>query len=473
MRNSSQEAVPQAQLTLFRAVCIIVGVIVGSGIFQTPWLVASNVSSWWGLSPTHWVLLVWFIGGLIAFLGALCYAELATTYPRQGGDYVYLNRAFGGWCGFLFGWARLAIIQGGSIGAIAFVFGNYASRLWPLMHSSTAASGAEVASQATAVATITSAALYAIIAMVVLTAINVIGVREGTLTQNILTSAKVLGLASVFLVAFLFTPAAAPIAASPAAAPGAGAGDFALAMVLISWTYGGWNEIAYITAEVRDPRRNITRSLVIGVALVTLIYVLLNWAFLHSLGIDKMRESKEVACDVLKIKFGEKGERAIAALVVISALGALNGFIFTSARVYYAMGSEHRLLSPLGYWSKRFGTPAISLVVQAAIVIALIIAFGTSEGFERMVKFTAAAFWLFIALTTCALIALRDKDRDIERPYRVPFYPFVPIIFCGFSVYMVYRSYDYAPTETLYALIALVIGLPIYALTRLLQRSAK
>jgi amino acid transporter len=448
MQNStSSAAVPQAQLTLFRSICIIVGVIVGSGIFQSPPSVANMVSDWWKLSPEVWVLLVWVIGGILAFLGALCYAELATTYPRQGGDYVYLNRAFAPWCGFLFGWARLAIIQGGSIGAIAYVFGDYATAFCSL--------GSH------------SAVIYAATAIIILTAINIIGVREGSTTQNVLTTVKVLGLVLVFLVAFLLNPSHAPAAQATAA----GAGNFALAMVLVSWTYGGWNEIAYITAEVKDPHRNISRSLMIGVGAVTLIYVLANWAFLHSLGLDGLKSSSAVASDVLKVKFGNAGARAIAALIVVSALGALNGFIFTSARVYYAMGTEHRLLAPLGLWSKRFGTPIASLLLQGAIVLALVVAFGDSKGFERMVKFTAAAFWGFIALTTCALIALRDKDHDLERPYRVPGYPFVPIIFCGFSVYMVYRSVDYAPSETKWAIIVLLVGLPLYWISRLLEKT--
>ncbi|MCX8036506.1 MAG: amino acid permease [Candidatus Sumerlaeia bacterium] len=441
MQDTSNMSVPQAQLTLFRAVCIIVGVIVGSGIFQTPPAIAHMVSNWAGLSPLAWLLLVWVIGGIIALLGALCYAELATTYPRQGGDYVYLNRAFGGWCGFMFGWARLAVIQGGSIGAIAFVFGDYATRFLSLGKY--------------------SAAIYAGAATVILTAINIIGVREGTLTQNVLTIIKVAGLAIVFLVALLLNPSQA--GAAPAAVEGGG--NFALAMVLIAWTYGGWNEIAYITAEVRNPTRNIARSLIIGVAAVTLIYVLVNWAFLHSLGLEGMKGSSAVAADVLKIKFGEAGARLIAALIMISALGALNGFIFTSARVYYAMGTEHRLLSPLGVWSQRFGTPVVALIVQGVIILTLILAFGDSKGFERMVKFTAAVFWAFIALTTISLIVLRE-DRSVEhRPWRVPLYPFVPIAFCNFALFMVYRSIDYAPVETKWAVIVLAIGLPLYWLS--------
>jgi len=434
----AETALPQPQLTLFRSVCIIVGVIVGSGIFESPPSVAANVTGGWGLSPSAWLLLAWILGGAVSLLGALCYAELAATYPHEGGDYVYLNRAFSPAWGFLFGWARLAVIQGGSIGAIAYVFGDYATRLLPL--------GAH------------SATLYAALGVTVLTAINIAGVREGALTQNILTVAKVLGLGLVVLVAFLFTPS--PAAGGEAAR--SSGGGFGLAMIFILWTYGGWNEIAYVAAEVKDARRNILRSLVLGIAAVTIIYVLVNGAFLRSLGFEGLKSSKAAAADVLQIGMGPLAARAVAALVVISALGALNGFILTSPRVYYAMGREHRLFGLLGRWSPRFGTPVAALILQWAIVIALIVAFGSRQGFGAMVKFTSAVFWFFLFTTGISLFVLREKDRDIERPYRVPIYPLVPILFCLSSAYMLNASASYAPLETLLSVLVLLAGLPLY-----------
>jgi amino acid transporter len=472
MTDASQSAVPKAQLTLFRSVCIIVGVIVGSGIFESPPDIAFFVSDWWGLSPATWFLLIWVIGGAISLLGALCYAELATAYPRSGGDYVYLNRAFGGWCGFLFGWARLAIIQGGSIGAIAYVFGDYATRLLPLAERTILGEGGEetlvhtlTISLGAMQLTLHSAAIYAAIATVILTVVNILGVREGAMTQNILTTVKVLGLGAVFVAAFLLTPGYVP----PATPAEIGAGSFALTMVFVSWTYGGWNEIAYVAAEVENPNRNIVRSLLIGLAIVTGIYLLVNLAFIHTLGVQGVAGSKAVAADVMNIRFGEFGARLISGLVVISALGALNGFILTSARVYYAMGTEHRLLSVLGRWSKRFGTPIAALILQGAIIITLIIAFGDREGFRRMVKFTAAAFWLFIGLTTCSLVILRFRDKNTERPFRVPLYPLIPAFFLAFCIFMVYRSLDYAPVETAWAAGIIALGVPVYILSRLLS----
>jgi amino acid transporter len=441
MQNSSTTAVPQAQLTLFRSVCIIVGVIVGSGIFESPPDIAGYMKAWYGVRPEIWFFLLWIIGGVLSFMGALCYAELATAYPREGGDYVYLNRAFGGWAGFLFGWARLTLIQAGSIGAIAYVFGDYATRLLPL--------GAH------------SATIYALAGVVVFTALNAIGVREGTLAQNVLTSIKVLALCVVFVVGFLVNPASS----APAEFKEPGFTSIAVALIVILWTYGGWNEIAYIAAEVKDPRRNIVRSLMIGLTVVTVIYLLVNVAFLHSMGLMAMRDSKAVAADVLKVQFGERGLRIISMLVVISALGALNGFIITSARVYYAMGVEHRLLAPLGRWNSRFGTPAAALIFQGIIILVLLLVFGSRGGFSTMVFLTAMPFWSFLVLTTLSLIVLRYKDRDVERPFRVPLFPAIPIVFAIACVWMVYRSVIFKPILAEVGGGVLIVGLVLYLIS--------
>jgi len=329
-----------------------------------------------------------------------------------------------------------------SIGAIAYVFGDYADHLYQLGEH--------------------SATIYAVSATLVLTIINILGVREGTLTQNILTITKVAGLSAIVVVAFVVKPAAG---AAPGVSEGMG-GGFGLAMIFALWTYGGWNEIAYVAAEVKNPRRNILRSLVLGLCGVMVIYVLVNAAFLYSLGLEGVRASAVVASDVFQTRFGTLGARLIDALVVISALGALNGFLFTSPRVYYAMGSEHRLFAPLGRWSRRFGTPVAALVLQCVIVLALIIAFGTSKGFENMVEFTAAVFWFFLFVSGISLFVLRYKDRETERPYPVPGYPLVPILFCLSSAYMLNASAAYAPIETFLAVVVLLLGLPLYWLAR-------
>jgi amino acid transporter len=295
---SRNDSVPAKALTLFDSTCLIVGIIVGAGIYQTAPDVARGAGSAWG------VLAIWLCGGVLSLCGALGYAELATAYPREGGDYVYLGRAYGRWAGFLFGWAQLAVVRPGDIAVMAFVFGTYARSLL---------GGNEL--------------LYAAGAVAALTVINVLGVREGKWTQNLLTVVKLLGLLAIVVGAFIGTPA--PAAREPAPPLPA-----SLALILVLFTFGGWNEMAYVAAEVKDPRRNIVRALVIGTAAVTVLYLLVNAAFLHHLGYAGLTQSRAVA--------GVFGGRLISALICVSALGALNGLIFAGARISYAMGAEHR-----------------------------------------------------------------------------------------------------------------------------------
>ncbi len=428
---------PKRQLTLFDSTCIIVGVIIGAFFYETSPTIARCVPS------VSWLIGVWLLGGLLSLVGALCYAELATAYPRQGGDYIYLTRAFGRPVGFLFAWAQLWIVRPGAVGALAYVFGRYANQLFPLGDGTRAMM------------------IYAVASIIVLTAINVLGVSEGKWTQNLLTTVKVLGLVAIFVVGFLFNSPNALPDSSPGAMP-AGT-DLRLAMILILYTYGGWNEMAYVGAEVRNPGKNIFRALVLGTLAVTVIYVLGSAAFVHALGFDGICRSEAVAADVLKLGLGNPGGRIISLLICISTLGAVNGMIFTGARIYYAFGTDYRLFAPLGRWSSRMGTPVVSLVVQAAITLVLVVSFGLVEGgFQSLVNFTTPIFWIFFLLVGLSLFVLRFREPNTPRPYRVPWYPVLPIIFCLSSLFMVYASLswaiDHRSYEALWAVALLAIG---------------
>jgi len=414
---------PRRELTLFDSACIIVGIIIGSGIYETTPLIAQNVPG------VGWLLAVWLLGGLLSLVGGLCYAELATAYPKEGGDYVYLTRAFGRMPGFLFAWSQLWVVRPGSIGAMAYVFGRYANQLWPL-------GGAESDHLARMA--------YAAAAVTLLSAVNVLGVREGKWTQNLLTTIKVVGLLVVCVAGFWFgsTDPLRP----PVAAEGPGTAGLALAMILVLYTYGGWNEMAYVGAEVCRPEKNILRALLLGIVGVTAIYLAVTGAFLWALGFSGTAASGAVAADVLRQAVGPWGARLISLLICLSALGAINGQIFTGARIYYAMGTEHRLFARLGQWNRWFGTPAWSLAMQAGITLALVIGFGLwAEGaFQAMVEFTTPIFWGFFLLVGVSLFVLRRREPDVPRPYRVPLYPLTPAVFCLSSLTMLYASIRYA-----------------------------
>ena len=281
---------PVKALSLFDSTCIIVGIIIGAGIYETTPTVAACMGGWGG------VIAVWLAGGLLALCGAFCYAELATTYPHQGGDYVYLTRAYGPWSGFMFGWSQLAIIRPGDIALMAFVFARYASTLYaPFPNPGT---------------------FYAALAVVVLTTINILGVRESKWTQNFLTIVKVLGL--LFIVGIgLLAPGAQDI---PTFGSFSG-GGLKLAMILVLFTYGGWNEMAYVAAEIKKPQQNIPRSLVLGTLVVAVLYLLINGSFLHALGFEGLASSKAVAVDAVATVLPNSAARLIGIIICISALG--------------------------------------------------------------------------------------------------------------------------------------------------------
>jgi len=432
-------AAPRRQLTLYDSTSIIVGIIIGSSIYESSPDIASCVPG-----PVALIAL-WVVGGLLSLVGALCYAELATTYPQAGGDYVYLTRAFGRPLGFLFAWAQLWIVRPGSVGVMAFVFARYANELLPLKHSA-------------------SLPIYATASVILLTLINLRGVRQGKWTQNILTTAKLLGLLAIVFAGLLCSSPPAP-ATRPATAP-AQTWDLYLALILIFYAYGGWNEMAYVAAEVRNPQRNILRSLLLGTIAVTFIYLLINLAFLHALGFSAAVRSKAIAADVLRLATGPWGSRAISLIICITALGAINGLIFTGARITYAMANEHRLFAPLGRWSSRRDTPARSLLIQAGITLALIIAFGRTEAaFKALVNFTTPVFWIFFLLVGLSLFVLRVREPDTLRPYRVPAYPLIPALFCLSSLFMLYASFSWAnkhrSSEAFWSIVILAIGLPL------------
>ena len=422
---------PARTLSVLDAVVISIGVVIGSGIFKTPSLVASNAGS------PGMVLLLWLAGGAISLLGALCYAELSSAYPHAGGDYYYLHRAFGRRLSFLFAWARLTVIQTGSITMTAFLVGDYASAVLPL--------GAY------------SPSWYAGFIVLLLTAINVIGLRQGKGVQKILLATLYLGLLFVALVGFLLIPAKPPVPG--ASEKGASVG---LAMIFVLLTYGGWNEAAYLSAEVRQTRNGMLRVLLLSLGAITAIYLIVNFSFLKSLGLPGMAKSEVVAADLLRGVWGENGARFISLLVGIAALGNINGMVITGARTTYALGRDFPLLGFLGRWEAKAATPVNALLVQGAIALALVgLGTGAKGGFVMMVEYTAPVFWFFFLLTGVALLVLRRKDPERPPAFQVPLYPIIPLLFILVCLYLLYSSLMYTGTGALVGVGVLAAGVPL------------
>ncbi len=432
-------ALPERAVRPIDAVGLIVGIVIGAGIFRTPSIVAANAASSWA------VYLAWLFGGVLSLIGALVYAELATTYPQTGGDYYFLQRAFGTRLSFLFGWARMTVIQTGAITSVSFIFGDYMSRIVSL--------GA------------LSAPIYAAAAVAVLTAVNIMGVRQGTGTQNILTAVEVVGLLAIIAAGFVAGPA------GPAADASTGdASSVGFMTLFVLFTYGGWNEAAYVSGELRDVRRNMARVLIVSLLVITGLYVAVNWAYLHGLGLSGVAKSEQVAADLVQRAFGETGAQGISVLIAVAALTTANATVFTGGRSSYALGRDFWPFGFLGRWSPRTGTPVNGLLLQGAISLALVVlGVFTRRGFETIVEYTAPVFWSFFLLTGIAFFVLRRKDPAANREFRVPFYPLPPVLFCMMCAYLLYSSLAYTGVGALAGVAVLAVGgllLPFIHLVR-------
>ena len=443
------------RLNVWDGVSLMIGIVVGVTIFEASPSIFSNVATpWHGMG-------IWLLGGVLSLIGALCYAELAAAYPRTGGDYVYLTESFGPCAGFLFGWAQLAAVLTSSIGAMAYVFANYAVALWELETH--------------------NIVLLAIAPTVALSLVNLLGITCGKTVQNLLTVAKLAGVLAIILAGLVWGGGAPVSVRAPVDGPG-----WQLALILVLYAYGGWHDTAFVAAEVHAPRRNIPRVLILGTTAITIIYLLVNFAYLWGLGFEGLRVSTTPAADVLRLVLGENGSRCMSILVMISALGAVNGIIFTGSRVYARLGAEHRVFVWLGRWNSTWGVPMRSIVAQALVTIALIVVVGTERGqrwvdramevvgfshlpwqdygggFNLLVSATAPVFWLFFLGTGLSLFVLRVRLPHVERPFPVPLYPWLPLTFCLMCCFMLYASLSYAKALSLLGIVPVLLGLPLY-----------
>lgn len=433
MSPAAQEdaAAPRPILRRHDAVGIIVGIVIGAGIYRAPPTVAGVTGD------IGWMAVAWILGALVSLAGALCYAELATAYPHAGGDYHFLTRAFGRRLSFLYAWARGTVINPGAIALLAFVFGDFMASVVPLGQGGAAWAG---------------------VIVIVLTAINIAGLRGSARTQNVLTIIEVGGLLLVAVAGFMVTaPAGTPAAFSSTPALGA----FGLAMVFVLLTYGGWNEAAYISAELEGGRRTIVSALLLSLLIIAIAYLIVNAALVHGLGLKALATSKTAAADVVGAAMGPYAAKVLGLLVAVAALTSINATMIVGARSNYAMGGDWPALRWLYRWDAVRGAPVAGYVVQAVIALALV-AFGAlqHDGFEAMVEFTAPVFWGFLFLVGVSVFVLRIRDRDAERPFRVPLYPLTPVVFCAACAFLFYSSVSYASSrDAVYiSLLAMAVG---------------
>jgi len=444
-QNTMKDAThPQQLLSVPDGIFLVAGMVIGVGIFKLPGLVAGNAAS------AMQFFAAWIVGGVACLCGALVYAELASRYPETGGEYTFLRHGLGEGAGFVFAWSRMTVIQTGAIAAVSFVFGEYASQIVSF--------GAQ------------SNAIWAAIGVAVLTALNLLGTPQSKGLQKVMEVLLIISLAVIAIggIAIGSAPAA------PAQASGGGGGSFALMMIFVLYTFGGWNEGAYLAGEVRDARRNMVKVLAGGLLLVTALYLLVNWGYYAALGLSGIRDSKAIAVDTMRLIAGQSAALLVALIVCVSAITTINAAIFTGARTNWALGRDYRAFAFLGNWRASGSTPANALLIQGAIVLLLIYAGSTTrDGFEAMVAYGLPVFWTFLFLTGITLFVFR---RNPQIPaFRVPLYPVVPSAFLAMCGFMIWSSFDYVANSpygpkfgnlVLAGIVVMAIGIPLYFFAR-------
>ncbi len=424
--------------------------VIGAGIFITAPLAAANLPS------GGWVLAAWVFGGAMSLAGALCFAEMAAAFPDAGGDYNFLRRAYGDGVGFLFAWSRFAVIHTGSMALLAFTFGDYLATLVPLGDH--------------------GATYFAAVTIAVLAAVNLAGLKFGIGTQVGLLWLVLAGMVAIITAgAWLAATGAATAAlrALDVAAAGADAGATIVlfapgaALVYVFLAYGGWSDTATLSAEMRDAKHGMKRALIFGMGLVTVLYVLVNWAYLRGLSHDGLARSDAPAADLMLHAFGRPGQALIVAIVAVTSITSMNAILIAGARTTYAAARDTAGLDRLGRWHVARGTPGAAIVATAGVALALV-AFGaiTRGGFSTMVDYLSPVYWLFLTLSGIALFVLRRRHPQAPRPFRVPWYPLVPLVFVASSVYVLYSSLAYVRVGAIAGVAVLAGGVAVLAALR-------
>ena len=428
------------QIGLYAATAITVGNIVGSGIFRSPHSVAQHLTSF----PV--VLLAWVIGGVLSICGSLALAELAVTHPKTGGLYVFIREGFGDAWGFVFGWANLWVIKPTVIASITTVFALYFCQVLHLPKSAEFPVGAG--------------------AILLLTLINWIGVKQGAGTQSLFTTAKMIGILALCAAAFLLpgSHAATEMGAAPVAETHSFAQALALAMISILFAYDGWTDSTYVAGEVIEPSRTLPIAIVWGTWLVIGVYVLTNMAYFHVLGPEGVGRYEAVGTETIRRLVGEWGAKALAVLVAVSTFGTTNGAILTGPRVTQAMAADGLLWQPLARLDPRRGTPTLALWVQAVLACVWLYAAGS---FEDVSGWFVTTSWLFYAIVTASLFVQRRRESrgELATPtYRTPLYPFTPIVFVLATGLIIASDLHDSGWRAAAGVIIAALGFPVYAL---------
>jgi len=427
------------RLTLFDGTMVVVGGIIGAGIFLNPSIVAQRMDT------PGMVLAAWAVGGAIALVGALCFGELGSRRPEAGGGYVYLREAFGPLPAFLYGWTLLLVINTGGISAVAMTFAYYAGDLFAL--------GAGYAKP------------LAIGSVVLLTGINYLGIRPGSITQNIFTVLKLAAVAVLTVAGLMLfgttDPAAGDASAAVSSTGGLGfVSAMGAALIPVLFAYGGWQHANHVAGEIRDPKRNLPKVTFIGVVIVVICYLLVNLACVAALGVEGLAQSTSPASDVTETLWGTFGGKLISAGIAVSTFGFVNLAILAGARVYQAMADDGLFFKKAAELHPEYRTPGFSLLIQGAWIVVLIL----SGSYAQLLDYTVFGDWIFFGLVVATLFYYRTgtKSQDDTDSFRMPGYPWLPALFILAAVFVVISSVLSNIINALIGTGLILAGIPIY-----------
>lgn len=434
---------------------LTIGSVVGTGIFLT----TSDMAR--VLPHPGLILLVWLAGGLLTLAGALTYAELGVLFPRAGGLYHYVKEAYGPLWGFLYGWTAFLVIMSGGIAALGVAFGEYLGSFLPFFSTGNVLLALPVGSWTW---TVSGGQVAAALAVLVLTAVNHLGLKEGAGVQNALTVLKIGAIVAFAGLGLLVAAPAAPALLAPARGTGLGVflGAFGVAMIAALWTYDGWYGLTCSAGEVRDPARSLPRGLILGTLTVMALYLLLNLAYVRALPVGAMAESPRIGEAAAAALFGPGAARLVSLVVLVSTFGCLSATILYSSRIYLPMAEDGLFFRSLAAVHPRFRTPVRCLWAQTAWSLALVF----SGTYQQLYTYVVFASILFHAATAAAVFVLRRRRPDLPRPYRVWGYPVVPALFILACLLLIWNTLDQSPVESLAGLGIVALGLPAYGLFR-------
>ena len=434
-------------LGLWGAASIVVGTVIGSGIFLVPKSMVQNVGS------AEMVIFVFIFGGLLSLAGALTYAELSAAMPEAGGEYVYLREAYGPFFAFLYGWTQMWVAKSGSIATLATAFFTYMANFFPALEGVIT----EFHVPLLGLLTIKTGQIFAMVVIGLLGWLNYFGVKVGGNVQVGVTVVKVGLIVMLIVVGLTFSGGDMANFSSSIPAPGGVAGFFA-ALVAALWAYDGWNNVSMVSSEVKNPQRNLPLALIYGTVAVMAIYILANLAYFYVLPASGVAGSDRVAAAMMRQVWGDGGANAVSVAAMISIFAALNGSILTGARVPYAMARDRLFFRSIGDVHPKYFTPANSIIALTAWSMVLIL----SGGYDQLFTYVIFASWILYGMATASVLVLRRKRPDMPRPYRALGYPVVPIIFVLVAAALIVSTLQKSPRESLMGLGIMATGIPFY-----------